>query len=222
MAKAYFNQGFLDFFIELAAHNHKDWFDENRARYIRDVKNPFAEFITALIEKLKKVEELGDIDASDCIFRINRDIRFSKDKTPYKHQMSAAISKGGKKDMINPGLYIELGPEHLAIYTGMYMPDKELLHQVRLTIATNLKKFETIINQKDFKKVFEDVKGEKSKILPSELKEKAKEQALIFNKQFYLVHSTDPEIILDEKLLDYIVKNYQVAAAFNDFLKSAI
>ncbi len=220
--KSYFDKAYLEFFMELAANNNKEWFDANRPRYMKDVKAPFEAFTTALIEKLKTFEDLGDIRASDCIFRINRDIRFSKDKIPYKLQMSASISKGGKKDMVNPGLYVELGPEHLGIYTGMYMPEKDLLGQVRAKIADNLKKFDAIISAPDFKKSYGEVKGDKSKILPAELKEKASQQPLIFNKQFYLVHTKDPEYILDAKLIDHIVKTYKVATAFNDFLKSAI
>jgi uncharacterized protein (TIGR02453 family) len=220
--KKYFDKGFLDFFKELAANNNKEWFDRNRARYIRDVKEPFEEFTVALIEKLRKLEDLGDTRPSDCIFRINKDIRFSKDKSPYKLQMSASVSKGGKKDMVYPGLYVELGPEHLGIYTGMYMPDKELLQQVRSKIASNMKKFETIIGAADFRKAYGEVKGEKSKILPSDLKDKAKQQPLIYNKQFYLLHTHDPDIILQDKLLDHILKTYKVASAFNSFLKSAI
>lgn len=218
----YFSKAYLEFFMDLAANNNKDWFDKNRQRYTRDVKQPFENFTEALIEKLKPIDDLGDMKTSECIFRINKDIRFSKDKTPYKTQMSAAISKGGKKDMVTPGLYVELGPEHLAIYTGMYMPDKDILLKVRTKIASNLKKFDSIISDAEFKKTFGKVQGDRSKILPPELKEKAKEQELIFNKQFYLTHSHDPEIILQDKLIPHILKSYKAASAFNSFLMSAI
>jgi uncharacterized protein (TIGR02453 family) len=220
--KIYFTKDYLDFFIELAANNHKEWFDLNRKRYIRDVKEPFERFVSDLMEELRKKEDIGDTEASDFIFRINRDIRFSKDKTPYKLQMSAAIAKGGKKDMVTPGLYTELGPEHLAIYTGMYMPDKPLLQQVRTAIAERMDEFNAIIHAKEFKKVFGEVKGERAKLMPPELKEKAKVQPIILNKQFYLVHTADPEIIISEDLIPYIINCYKAARTFNDFLKSVI
>jgi uncharacterized protein (TIGR02453 family) len=218
----YFTRAYLEFFMELAVNNNKEWFDKNRQRYTRDVKQPFESFTEALIEKLRPIDDLGDMKTSECIFRINKDIRFSKDKTPYKTQMSAAISKGGKKDMVTPGLYVELGPEHLAIFTGMYMPEKDVLQKVRAKIAGNLTKFGTIINDKDFKKTFGQVQGDRSKILPPELKEKAKQQELIFNKQFYVSHTHDPEIILQDKLIPHILKSYKAASAFNSFLVSAI
>ena len=136
--------------------------------------------------------------------------------------MSASICKGGKKDMVTPGLYVELGPEHLAIYTGMYMPDKPLLYQVRSLIAERMDEFEKIIKAPAFKKTFREVRGEKARLMPPELKEKAKLQPLILNKQFYLVHEADPEIIIGDKLISYIMTCYRQAEAFNTFLKSVL
>jgi uncharacterized protein (TIGR02453 family) len=218
MKKQYFTDAYLHFFMDLASNNHKDWFDQNRSRYQTEVKAKFEIFVGDLIEALKKDAELGDLKAGDCIFRINKDIRFSKDKSPYKLQMSALIVKGGKKQMQDPGLYIELGPEFLNIYTGFYMPDKEQLLKIREKIAADPKGFSKVINDKGFKQSFGEVRGDKSKILPKELKEAAKEQELIFNKQFYLVHQVDADKILEDDLLGYIVKHFNAAAQFNRFL----
>ena len=195
MKKQYFTEAYLHFFMDLAANNHKDWFDQNRSRYQTEVKAAMEVFVGDLISTLKKDADLGDLKASDCIFRINKDIRFSKDKTPYKLQMSALIVKGGRKQMYDPGLYIELGPEFLNIYTGFYMPEKDQLLKIREKIAANPATFEKIINAKAFKASFGEVRGEKSKILPKELKEVAKLHELIYNKQFYLVHQVDAEKI---------------------------
>ena len=159
---------------------------------------------------------------SDFIFRINKDIRFSKDKSPYKLQMSAAISKGGKKDMVNIGVYFELGPEHLGVYTGVYMPDKEQIDRIRRHIAKNGKRLETILNEKHFKATFGKVKGEKAKLLPPDLKLVATQQPLIFNKQFYLQHTAEPEIIVEKDVLKYIAENYKHAKAFNEFIKEVL
>jgi len=218
MKKQYFTEAYLHFFMDLAANNHKDWFDQNRSRYQTEVKAAMEVFVGDLISTLKKDADLGDLKASDCIFRINKDIRFSKDKTPYKLQMSALIVKGGRKQMYDPGLYIELGPEFLNIYTGFYMPEKDQLLKIREKIAANPATFEKIINAKAFKASFGEVRGEKSKILPKELKEVAKLHELIYNKQFYLVHQVDAEKILDSDLLSYVVNHFKSAAEFNRFL----
>lgn len=215
----HFTPDFLNFFIELAPNNNKDWFDINRDRYKKSVKEPFETFVEKLIVELRKTEDLPkDLKASDCIFRINKDIRFSKDKSPYKLQATAAISKGGKKDMVNPGVYFELGPEHLGIYTGIYMPEKEQLNQIRHYIAKNNTEFEKIISDKKLIQIYGEVKGEKSKILPPDLKPFAVKQPLVFNKQFYLVHTTSPEIIVEKDVLKYIVDTYKAAKKFNEFM----
>ena len=218
MKKQYFTEAYLHFFMDLAANNHKDWFDQNRSSYQTEVKAAMEVFVGDLIATLKKDADLGDLKASDCIFRINKDIRFSKDKTPYKLQMSALIVKGGRKQMYDPGLYIELGPEFLNIYSGFYMPEKDQLLKIREKIAANPASFEKIINAKAFKASFGEVRGEKSKILPKELKEVAKLHELIYNKQFYLVHQVDAEKILDSDLLSYVVNHFKSAAEFNRFL----
>lgn len=218
----YFTPDFLHFFMELAPNNNKDWFDNNRDRYKKSVKEPFENFVEKLIKEMKKTEDIMDGRPSDFIFRINKDIRFSKDKSPYKLQMSAAISKGGKKDMVNIGVYFELGPEHLGIYTGIYMPDKEQIDRIRRHIAKNAKKFESIINEKHFKATFGEVRGEKAKLLPSDLKLAATQQPLIYNKQFYLQHTAEPEIIVEKDVLKYITDKYKNAKAFNDFIKEVL
>ena len=111
MKTSYFSKDFLDFFKELAANNNKDWFDANRKRYDKSVKEPFKAFVADLISESQKIDPSIDIEAKDAIFRINRDIRFSKDKTPYKLDRSAIISAAGRKDHSIPGFYIALGPD---------------------------------------------------------------------------------------------------------------
>ena len=111
-----FSPDYLEFFKELAANNHKEWFDQNRKRYESVVRDPFKTFIGQLISEMSKSDPELDIEAKDAIFRINRDIRFSKDKTPYKLYNSALISPSGRKDKNNPGIYLEFSPEKLGVY----------------------------------------------------------------------------------------------------------
>ena len=123
---AFFTQDLLDFFIELAPNNNKDWFDENRKRYEKSVKEPFKDFVNHLIKKLTEIDPaFSEIEAKDCIFRINRDIRFSKEKQPYKLQVSAVVAPEGKKSKAINGVYFEISPEHLRIYGGVYEIEKD-------------------------------------------------------------------------------------------------
>ena len=122
----FFNPDFIDFFKELAANNHKDWFDLNRKRYEQSVKKPFAAFTQYMIDVIaKENSDFNDLLAKDCIFRINRDIRFSNDKTPYKTMSSAVIATGGKKSTAINGIYFEFSAEHVRVYGGIYEINKE-------------------------------------------------------------------------------------------------
>ena len=129
---AHFTQDYLDFFKELAANNNKEWFHANKKRYEASVKKPFEEFIQEIIDRTAKIDDRFAGEAKKAVFRIYRDVRFSKDKTPYKMNCSAVIAPGGRKDGIGyPGMYLEMGPEHFRFYSGLFMPDKEALYQVR-------------------------------------------------------------------------------------------
>jgi uncharacterized protein (TIGR02453 family) len=125
-AMKFFNPDFIDFFKELAANNHKDWFDLNRKRYEQSVKKPFAAFTQYMIDVIaKENSDFNDLLAKDCIFRINRDIRFSNDKTPYKTMSSAVIATGVKKSTAINGIYFEFSAEHVRVYGGIYEINKE-------------------------------------------------------------------------------------------------
>ena len=212
-------EAYYEFFIELALNNQKSWFDVNRARYEADVKKPFLTFVTQLLDKVAAVDpRFAGIDAKSCIFRINKDIRFSKDKTPYKLHCSAAIHLGGRKEMSAGGMYLEFGPEHCGIYSGIYMPEREALQLIREQIAGNLRGFANVIGASDFVKYFGEVRGEKNKRLPSDLVAAAAEQPLIYNKQFYVQHSMDAELTMAENFDEYVIKVWRASEAYNRFI----
>jgi uncharacterized protein (TIGR02453 family) len=221
---AYFTEEYLQFFKELAPNNHREWFHENKKRYETHVKSPFEKFVGHMIMRLSDFDdELKTLHPKDCIFRINKDVRFSKDKSPYKLQMSAIIAKGGRKGMVNPGVYIELTPEKLGIYSGVYMPEKDQLLHIRNHIAANQKKFQKLITDPHYLKYFpEGIQGEKNKILPAELKEAAAQETYIFNKQFYWHVKLDPETILVNNLDEIVIEHYLASKNLANFFKDAL
>lgn len=220
---AYFEKDFLEFFKELAANNNKDWFDTNRKRYENIVREPFKNFVSLVINEVHKHDSSINIEAKDAIFRINRDVRFSKDKTPYKLHVGAVVSKLGRKDKLNAGVYFELGPEHLGFFGGARLPDKIQLENLRRYIIANNEEFERLITSNDFSNHFPDgIKGEKNKRLPKDLLESAKKQELIFNKQFYYQAFLDPREITTDRLLDIIIEHYLASKAVNDYLTKAM
>lgn len=219
---AYFKPDYLEFFKELAGNNHKEWFDIHRKRYEQSVKIPMQVFVKDLILTLNRFDKEIQIEPKDAIFRINRDIRFSKDKSPYKLHSSAVISKYGKKDKSYPGLYIELGPEYFGIYGGLYMPDSKEIQDIRTYIADHQKEFSALINEADFIDKYGEIKGEKNQRIPKEFTKIAEEIPLIMNKQWYYFAHLDPETILGEDLIDIVVDYYSSAKGMRAFLTKAI
>lgn len=219
---AYFDPDYLEFFKELAGNNHKEWFDIHRKRYEQRVKIPMQVFVKDLILALNRFDKDIKIEPKEAIFRINRDIRFSKDKSPYKLHSSAVISKYGKKDKTYPGLYIELGPEYMGIYGGLYMPDSKEIQVIRRHIADHQKEFSALIKEADFVEKYGEIKGEKNQRIPKEFEKIAQEIPLIMNKQWYYFAHLDPETILREELIDIVVDYYATAAGIRSFLTKAI
>jgi uncharacterized protein (TIGR02453 family) len=220
----FFNQDFLQFFLDLAGNNNKDWFDQNRKRYEVNVKDAFKNFVTHIITKLAEEDPaFKELEASSCIFRINRDIRFSKDKTPYKMNVSAVVAPEGKKSKAINGVYFELGPEHVRVYGGVYEIDKDDLLTVREGIAKNPEKFKKLYSDASFKNVFGEILGEKNKVIPKELKEAAEKEPLIYNKQWYFYKQFEAEVVLSENLDQLILDCYKagqpVEKFFNELIK---
>jgi uncharacterized protein (TIGR02453 family) len=147
----------IKFLKDLKKNNNKPWFDANRKRY-EEAKKDFENFIQQVIDTLgKKDKTIAGIKAKDCLFRINRDIRFSKDKSPYKTNFGASINKGGKKAFSTAGYYFHLEPGQCFVGGGMYQPEPDVLKKVRQEIDYNFKAFNKIIGAKKFKALYGDL-----------------------------------------------------------------
>lgn len=143
----------LKFLKDLSKHNNKPWFDAHRQQY-DDAKKDFETFIQTLIDKHGRRDTyIKELTAKNCLFRINRDIRFSKDKTPYKTNMGASISRGGRKS-IYAGYYFHLEPGQSFVGGGIWMPMPEETKKVRQEIDYCLDEFRKIVESKKFKTVY--------------------------------------------------------------------
>lgn len=144
----------VKFLKDLKKNNNKPWFDKNRKLY-EAAKADFAAFIQLVIDQHgKKDSSIKGLLAKDCMFRINRDIRFSKDKSPYKPNFGASINKGGKKAWNSAGYYFHLEPGGCFTGGGLYMPDPDTLKKVRQEIDYNLPEFKKIVSSGKFKSVY--------------------------------------------------------------------
>jgi uncharacterized protein (TIGR02453 family) len=218
---AYFTSEYIEFFKELGANNERDWFSTNKKRYETHVKEPFSDFIGELIQAVGKLEPAVNIEPKEAIFRIHRDVRFGKDKTPYKIHSAAVVSPGGRKDHSVPGVYIMMGAEKLMIGGGMYGPSKDEIYAIREAIAKDPKGFNKLISSPKFKTNFGSIQGEENKIIPKEFKSAIIEAPEILKKQWYYMCEMPPETILQEDLIKTILKIRDSAEPFKQFLIKA-
>ncbi len=210
------------FFKDLAAHNNKEWFDANKVRYEASVKQPMLAFVQELVQRIHRLDPQVVMEPKQAVHRIYRDIRFSKDKTPYKTYGSAIIQAGDRKDMALPGLYFELGPEAVRIYGGAYMPEKEQLTAIREAILRDGKGLRKAISSAAFVRLFGAVLGERNKVLAPAYKAALAQEPLIANKQFYFAAELPPGQVAAADLLEVLMEHYRAMRPVNDWLAKAM
>ena len=219
---SHLNKSFIKFFQELKKNNSKEWFDNNRKTYEKEIKGPFNNFVTNLILTISQFDESIDKDTKKAIFRINRDIRFSKDKTPYNTEVKAAFAKEGRKSPY-PGYYLAIGPEKIHIGGGLYHIEKENLEKIRNHILNRQNDFLAIINNDTFKNTFGTVQGERNKKLSPEFKKLIEKTPLIANKQFYVMADVNSEDVIEkEDLIEFVTSYYRTVYKLNCFLWDAL
>lgn len=145
----------LKFLKDLKKNNNKPWFEKNKSVYL-DAKEDMDHFLEQVIEGFGKIDaEIATLHPKDCTYRIYRDVRFSKDKTPYKTHMGAYLNKGGKKAP-TAGYYVHLEPGRNMAGGGLWMPQAPELNKVRQEIDYNFHEWAKILGDRGFRKVFAD------------------------------------------------------------------
>ena len=216
-----FTDEYLKFFRQLKRNNEREWFKANKKRFDEKVHAPFADLVAELIHRIGS-EQGFDLEPKEAMFRIYRDTRFSKDKTPYKTFLGAVIAPGGRKSRSAFGLYVQAGVDGVAVAGGLYQPDKDQLLAVRRAIAADGGALTKLLNRKAFKDRFGELRGEKNKVLPKEFKEAAEKQPLIFNKQFYYYADLGKDILTDPGLAKMVHAYSKHGRPVNDWLTAAL
>ena len=215
----------LKFLKDLQKNNNKEWFDNNRKSY-ENAKNDFLEFTQQLITGVSKFDSniaSANLDPKKCITRLNRDVRFSADKSPYKTNFFLMLNQGGKKSN-NACYYLQLQPDNTFTGGGMYMPMPPDLQKFRQEIDYNFAEWKKIVETKPFKKVFE--KGVQS---PETLSRppkgfEAESPAIEYLKMkgyFTMNQFTDTEL-QSKTVIKTILQNFETAKPMIDFLNRAL
>lgn len=218
---SWFTQDFFTFFDALKKNNTREWFHDNKTWYEKAVKEPFAELVEDLIHRISGEEPGFTLAPKDAIFRINRDIRFSKNKEPYKTHVAANISSWGRKSENGPGFYLHFSSGEAYVGGGIYMPGKDLLDAIRRSIAADPDALDAVLQGKEFRAKYGELLGEKNKVLPAALKSVVARQPLIANKQFYYMAEPDPAILLADDLPEQLMEYYHAGRGVNAWLTGA-
>lgn len=218
----YFSTEFLRYFEMLEKNNTTIWFDQNRKWYEREVKEPFYRFTDELIIQLKSLDASINIMPEEAIYRINNDIRYSREKIPYKTWMTANISAYGKKGKDYPGFYLLMNHQHLILAGGSYQSEKHTLQQIRMAIKQDPEAFRSAFQSEAFQQTFGGLKGEYNKLLPMEFRQTAEILPEIALKQFYFRKELPASTILSSDLPMLIKKEFEQALALHRFLCKAL
>ena len=214
-------QDILNFLKDIKVNNNREWFNENKSQY-EAAKEKFEAFVDILIMKVKEFDNSIDVNsAKECTFRIYRDVRFSKDKEPYKPNFGAYIAKGGRKSEY-AGYYIHIESGASFAGGGIYCPQPKILKAVRDDIYDDPKAIKEIINEPGFKKIFPDMYGEKLKTAPRGFPKDFPDIDLLNFKSYTVVKElTDKELNASD-FLDKVISVFKTQKPFNTYLNNAL
>jgi len=218
---SYFTQDYLQFLTELHQNNNRDWFNGNKKRFKENVEAPFKAFLQDLIDTASAADTRISITPKEAMFRLYKDTRFSKDKTPYKTHMAAIVGEGGRKGMKPNGIYIHSGFDSFGIFAGAYRPQPKQVKLIREAIVSDMEGFQAILDNQAFKEKFNAVKGEQHKRIPKEFAVEYEQQPLLINKSFYVNHSFPADTILKDNIIDICMEHFMVVQDFGEFLYEA-
>jgi uncharacterized protein (TIGR02453 family) len=211
----------LDFLSALQKHNNKPWFEKHRAEY-EVARQSFEDFVDDFIEEFRTVEDFENLTAKDCVFRIYRDVRFAKDKSPYKPNMGASIALGGKHSLRAP-YYIHIEPPGKSFLAGgAYMPTPDQLAAIRRAIERDPSGLKAALSSKPFKKHFGTLSGDKLKTPPRGYAADHPDIELLKYKQFIVLHALSDKDVLSTRLMTRTVEAFMALKPVLDWLNNAV
>jgi uncharacterized protein (TIGR02453 family) len=207
------------FLTALGKNNNKEWFDKNKPAY-QEAKKIYTDIVAKMIKEISKFDPaIVGLDASKTLFRINRDIRFSKDKSPYKTNFGADMSPGGKKTMI-PGYYMHIEPGKSFLAAGCWMPEPDYLNAIRQEIDYNANEFKKIVKAKDFVTNFKELSQEDAlKTTPKGYEKDNPNLEYLRLKHFIVVHDLTDKEVADKNFVTNCTKIFKSAHPLVTFLR---
>ena len=214
----------LTFLKNLSKNNIKEWFDANRKSYDA-ARADFMNLVDDVLEiHGKKDEDIAAMNAKDCVFRINRDVRFSKNKTPYKTNLGAGLARGGKKSSF-AGYYLQIEPGNSFVGGGLWVPEADILKKVRQEIDYSFTEFSGILHHKNFIKEYGDLYKDKEIMLsrpPKGYSDDNKAIAYLKMKSFIATKPIKDEALTDKNAVKNITDAMLALQPLLRFFNTAI
>ncbi len=213
----------MTFLRALKKNNDREWFTPRKPVFEETVRQPMIELVSAIHREMLRFPPEYVGEPAKCVYRIYRDTRFSKDKTPYKTYASALILRNGfsKYDGC-AGYYFAVSPENIEVEGGVYAPDRDILLAVRQHIADNHKQFRATFETPKVRKLFGELWGESVSRVPKGFDANHPAADLIRRKQYLLGAKMDPELAVTPKLLREIVSRIEAMTPFIQFLNQPL
>lgn len=205
----------LLFLKELEENNNREWFEKNK-KHFKSLEADVKSFYQVLMEKMKEHDEIEKLK----MFRIYRDVRFSKDKTPYKSHLAGSFSRAGAK--LRGGYYLQIKPGESFIATGFWQPNKEDLFRIRKEFELDATEFREQINQSSFKKTWGELVGDEVKTAPKGFSKDDPNIDLIRKKAFVFVRNFSDKEVLDTKFIDEVNKSFKEVRPFFDLMSEIL
>lgn len=214
------NNIILGFLSDLSNNNTREWFEENKNRYL-EAKEQMEFLVNQVIHKVAEFDaSVADQNAKKSIFRIYRDVRFSKNKDPYKTNMGGFVVPGGKNSG-KAGYYIHMEPGNSFLAGGIYCPESNILKQIRDEVLYSMGDFKQILSNSKFQKTFGDIQGEKLKKPPKGFPADHEDIELLKFKSYTVIHSISDDKFGQDDFVDYAAEVFKVMKPFNQFLNQA-
>ena len=214
----------LQFIDDLAANNNTDWMHANKKRY-ENFKKDYHSIIASVLETMKPLDKtLDPLEVKNCTFRINRDIRFSKDKSPYKTNMGMWFSQN-KFSKNSPGYYIHYEKGNSFVAGGVWCPEPEELKKIRKEIAFFHEDLEKIVSDKTFKKEFGTLTRDENNMLkkaPKDFEPDHPAIEFLKLKSFTASEKIDDKLFLDKNFNKIVAQKLMALKPLNDFLSRAL
>jgi uncharacterized protein (TIGR02453 family) len=212
----------MKFFRTLKKNNRREWFQPRKHIYEEQVKAPMLELVAAVNAEMRKFAPAYVREPERAVYRIYRDTRFSRDKTPYKTYIAAVFTRRGFEKHAGAGYYFSVSPEEIEVAGGVYMPGAEELRAIRLHLLENHEEFVHILRAPRLRALMGELKGEQLSRVPKGFPALHPATCLVRYRQWLLWAMLDPALATTPKLFGEIVARFRAMAPFMDFLNAPL